>query len=70
MLALRLPDELEAELNRVAKETRRSKSYYVREALKAYLEDRRDYLDAVAALEKAGPTYSLKEMEKRLGLDD
>ena len=55
MLAVRLPKELEAKLEKVSNETHRSKSYYIRTALEQYLEDREDYLLAVARLEENNP---------------
>jgi RHH-type transcriptional regulator, rel operon repressor / antitoxin RelB len=44
MLRIRLEPDLEERLDSLAKETRRSKSYYAREAIRQYLEDREDYL--------------------------
>lgn len=70
MLAVRLPRELEDQLEELAKTTKRSKSYYVREALEQYLEDYSDYLRAIAVLEKSKKIYTLEEVEKRLGLVD
>ncbi len=43
MLGIRLEPELEQKLESRAKETGRSKSYYAREAIRQYLEDREDY---------------------------
>jgi RHH-type rel operon transcriptional repressor/antitoxin RelB len=40
MLGIRLEPELEKKLKSLAKETGRSKSYYAREAIRQYLEDR------------------------------
>jgi RHH-type rel operon transcriptional repressor/antitoxin RelB len=37
MLAIRLPEEIENRLNALAKETGRSKSFYVREAILEHL---------------------------------
>ncbi len=51
----------------LAKETGRSKSYYAREAIRQYLEDREDYLKGIAALERHEPTIMLEELERRLG---
>ena len=48
MLAVRLEPAIEAELTKLALETGRSKSYYVKEALAEYLLDRADYLRAIA----------------------
>jgi len=70
MLAIRLPEQLENKLKDLSEKTNRSKSYYVRLALEEFLEDREDYLIAVAQLEKKNPRISLEEMEHRLGLDD
>ena len=63
MLALRLDPELERELEKLAKETKRSKSYHAKEALKQYLEDRSDYLQALAVLEKNNSYISLEDMK-------
>ena len=71
-LALRLPDDVAAELHRLAEETGRSKSYYARQAISEFLEDRADYLRAVAALERdrGRPNLTLEEVKRELGLDD
>jgi RHH-type rel operon transcriptional repressor/antitoxin RelB len=49
---LRLPAQLESELNHLVQETGRTKSYFFVEALKIYLEDRTDYIRAAAILER------------------
>jgi len=46
MLSVRLDKELEEELNRLAKLTKRSKSFFIKEALREYLEDVKDVLEA------------------------
>jgi len=69
-LAVRLPKELADELDDLARETGRSKSYYARQAIIEFLEDRADYLRAVATLEKREPRLSLAEAKRALGLDD
>ena len=69
MLAIRLEPELEAKLDSLAKETGRSKSYYARQAIRQYLEDREDYLKGILALERREPTITLEGLERRLGLD-
>lgn len=68
MLGIRLEPELEAKLERLAKKTGRSKSYYAREAIRQFLEEREDYLLGLAVLERNEPTISLKQLERRLGL--
>jgi RHH-type rel operon transcriptional repressor/antitoxin RelB len=70
MLAVRLPGNLEHKLDSLADQTGRSKSYYVRQAIADYLADNEDHLIAIARLEQNNPRISLKEMERRLGLDD
>jgi RHH-type transcriptional regulator, rel operon repressor / antitoxin RelB len=71
-LAVRLPQELAAELEQLARETGRSKSYYARQAIIEFLEDRADYLRAVATLERerGQPNLTLEEVKRELGLDD
>ena len=70
MLGIRLEPELEEKLESLAKETGRSKSYYAREAIRQYLEDREDYLKGIAALERREPTITLEELERRLGFSE
>jgi RHH-type transcriptional regulator, rel operon repressor / antitoxin RelB len=71
-LAVRLPEELAAELEQLARETGRSKSYYARQAIIEFLEDRADYLRAIAILERerGQPDLTLEEVKRELGLDD
>ena len=69
-LAVRLPKELADELDELARETGRSKSYYARRAIIEFLEDRADYLRAVATLEKHEPRLALAEAKRALGLED
>ena len=70
MLGVRLEAELEARLERLAKQTGRSKSYYAREAIREYVEDREDYELAVAAAQNATPHISLEELIRKYGLED
>ena len=69
MLAVRLDPEMEDQLNRLAHETGRSKSYYVKQAIEDFLEEREEYLLALAVLEKSEPRTSLAELRKELGLE-
>jgi len=69
MLDIELDPELESRLERLAKETGRTKSYYAKLAIKQFLEDREDYLRGMAALERNEPRISLDELERELGLD-
>ena len=69
MLGVRLEPEMEKRLERLAKKTGRSKSFYAKEAIHRFLEDREDYLLGIAALEKHKSTVSLEEMERRNGVE-
>ena len=69
MLAIRLPPDIEARLDTLAKKTGRTKSFYVREAILEHLADLEDVYLAekrVAAL-KAGKsrTIALGDVMKR-----
>jgi len=66
VIRISLEPELEEKLESLAKETGRSKSYYAREAIRQYLEDREDYLKGIAASERREPTITLEELERRL----
>jgi RHH-type rel operon transcriptional repressor/antitoxin RelB len=68
MLGIRLEPELEARLEKLSRRTGRSKSYYAREAIRQFLEDREDYLLGLSVLERNEPTITLKQLERRLGL--
>ena len=74
MLSVRLPEELEQRLEALAKATGRSKTYYVRAALMAKLEDMEDIYMAEAVMERLASgeekTYPLAELERELGLAD
>lgn len=67
-MTVRLNPELEAQLNELAEATGRSKSHYVRQAIEEFLEDRADYLLALALLEKEEPTIGIDELRRELGL--
>lgn len=65
MIGLR-DKEIEARLDNLAQKTGRSKSFYVRQALQEFLEDREDYLLGLARLEAGGRRVSLEEAAKEL----
>ena len=52
MMTIRLSDEMDKRLSELAKETHRTKSYYVKQAIEEFLEEREDYLLALAAMER------------------
>ena len=68
MIAVRLEEDLEKRLEHLSKETGRSKSYYVKQAIENYLDDREDYLLALSVLEAEEPVKSIEEVRKELGL--
>ena len=74
MLAIRLPENIEARLESLAKRTGRSKTFYAREAILEYLEDMEDlYLaEQVVRRMESGEeqTSPLEVVEARLGLAD
>jgi RHH-type rel operon transcriptional repressor/antitoxin RelB len=69
MLGVRLEPELEKRLERLAKKTGRTKSYYAKEAIRQYVEDREDYLLAVEVSKRNEKTFSLEDVRRKLGLD-
>lgn len=52
MLAVRLSEELDRRLSELARSTNRSKSFYVREAIAAYLDDLEDIYQAETVLKR------------------
>jgi RHH-type rel operon transcriptional repressor/antitoxin RelB len=71
--SVRLDEETEKRLDRLAKQTGRTKAYYLRELIEQHIEDLEDYYLAVAASErvrKGEPTVTLEELERELGLAD
>lgn len=74
MLAIRLPQEIEARLDNLAKRTGRSKTFYAREAILQHLDDLEDlYLaeQVVRRIDSGEESAStLDDVEARLGLAD
>lgn len=74
MLAIRLPPEIEARLEALARRTGRSKSFYARAAILDHLDDLEDLFLAERRLEdlRAGRSAGipLAELMQRHGLDD
>ncbi len=67
MLEIRLEPELDARLDKLAKETGRSKDYYATQAIKEYLEDREDYLLGITVFERNEPRTTIADLRKELG---
>ena len=72
MLALRLPEDIESRLDKLAKATGRTKSFYAREAILEHLADLEDLYLADKRITKVrngkSKTYSLSAVEQELGL--
>ena len=68
MLAIRLAPEIERRLERLAKMTGRTKTFYAREAILEHLEDLEDIYLATQRLERPAKTYSAEEVKHELGL--
>ncbi|HXR09285.1 MAG TPA: DUF6290 family protein [Candidatus Acidoferrales bacterium] len=74
MLAIRLPHAIEKRLEKLARRTGRTKSFYVREAILQHVDDLEDIYLAERALQrirngKKG-TISLEDILKRHGVED
>lgn len=70
MLAIRLPPDIEARLNRLTQETGRTKTALAREAILEHLDDLEDYYLAEARAHKNRKTIALIDVERELGLAD
>jgi len=73
MLAIRLPQSIEKRLDKLARRTGRTKTYYVREAILQHLEDIEDLYLAEHTLVRIRRgeerTIPLKDVIKRHGLE-
>jgi RHH-type rel operon transcriptional repressor/antitoxin RelB len=68
-ISVRLPKDLAEQLDTVAKETERPRSYIIQKALESYMEDYADLQVALDRLhDKTDPVVSGKELRKSLGL--
>lgn len=74
MLAIRLPEAIEKRLEKLAKRTGRTKTFYAREAILRHIEDLEDVYEAERVLERvrAGKesTHKLNQVATDLGLGD
>ena len=68
MLAIRIDPEIEKRLDRLAKSTGRTKTYYAREAILEHLDDLEDGYLALARLKKPGRIFTAAEVKRELGL--
>ncbi len=69
MLTVRLDKELEEKLEKIAKFTKRPKSFFVKEALREYLEDISDVIEAQQRVNATDrELITLNEMKKLLNV--
>ena len=73
MLAIRLPESIEKRLEKLARRTGRTKTYYVREAILQHLDDLEDMYLAEHVLDRIRDgeenTVALEDVMKRHGLE-
>ncbi|EHL66133.1 TraY domain-containing protein [Cloacibacillus evryensis] len=73
MFAIRLDEKTETRLDKLAENTGRTKTWYVRKAIEAYLDDLEDAASAATAYENylldGGQSSPLEEVRRRLGLE-
>lgn len=71
-ISVRFSEDIEQRLSHLAKETHRTKTYYIQQAVQDFLEDQEDYYLALAVKERIDSgkekLYSLEEVEKILNL--
>jgi RHH-type rel operon transcriptional repressor/antitoxin RelB len=68
-ISVRLPKALADQLDTVAKETERPRSYIIQKAIESYIEDYADLQVALDRLhDRTDPIISGKELRKSLGL--
>lgn len=68
MLAIRLDTDTENRLERLAKKTGRTKTFYAREAILEHIQDLEDIYLATQRLQRPRKTYSAKDVKRALGL--
>jgi len=69
MLTVRLPKEMEERIERLAKATKRPKSFFVKEALNNYLDDMEDYYEVLKRVnDKDRELITLDELKEALDL--
>jgi RHH-type rel operon transcriptional repressor/antitoxin RelB len=68
-VSIRLPDALTKELDHIADETERPRSFHIQRALESYIEDFADVQIALDRLrDQKDPVVSSREMRKARGL--
>ena len=68
-ISVRLPKEIADQLDSIARETERPRSFIIQKALEAYIEDYADLQVALDRLhDRSDPVVSGKSLRKSLGL--
>jgi len=70
MLAIRLPKDIEDRLDKLVKQTGRTKSFYAREAIMEHLDDLEDVYLATKRLKKPAKRWTQDELEQDLDLNN
>jgi|CXWL01.1.fsa_nt_gi RHH-type rel operon transcriptional repressor/antitoxin RelB len=66
MTSVRLPENIDMQLEQLCAMTKRSKSFYIKEALTTYLEDIADQYIALDRIARPGRLLTTKELLKEL----
>ena len=70
MISVRLDKDLENRLEKIAKETNRPKSFFIKESLREYLDDIADIFEAKERVSDPNrEVISIKELKKELSLN-
>jgi len=69
MLAIRLPEEIEARLTALAAKTGRTKTFYAKEAILEHMDEIEDKYLAMNRLENPSKRWTLDELEQDIDLD-
>ena len=68
-ISIRLPDALAREIDHIAEETERPRSFHIQKALESYIEDFADVQIALDRLrDQKDPIVSSRELRKSIGL--
>ena len=69
-LSIRLDKETEHRLERLAKKTGRTKTYYAKEAIVHHIDDLEDIYLSLERLEKPKKRWTLEQLEQEVDLED
>ncbi|MDP6183311.1 MAG: TraY domain-containing protein [Gammaproteobacteria bacterium] len=69
MLAIRLPEDIERRLAKLAEKTGRTKTFYAREAIVSHLEELEDTYLAASRTKRPKKRWTQDELEAELDLD-